>query len=175
MNSITNLILIALFIEAVVDAIKPAWTGENKLTAAEYISMFIGVVLAVSCKINMLTYIMDMPFVMPFWMEYVFFAMTGIAIGRGSNFLFDLWERLKHWQSNDATVETTHELEIEELNPTDLRVNDWPLEMLIDFAKINGFQIPENLPVDKDEAKEKLIQYMFFEPYSEPEAGEIAD
>ena len=157
------------------DAIKPAWTGENKLTAAEYISMFIGVVLAVSCKINMLTYIMDMPFVMPFWMEYVFFAMTGIAIGRGSNFLFDLWERLKHWQSTETVTETVFESEIADAKEMELalRVNDWTLELLIEFAKVNGFQIPENLPVDAEAAKEKLIQYMFFEPYSEP--GEIAD
>ena len=40
MIEFTDVILIALFIEAVVDALKPIWTGdENKLTATEYVSM----------------------------------------------------------------------------------------------------------------------------------------
>ena len=43
MITITDLILIALFIEAIVNAIKPIWTGENKLTVAEYVSMAIGI------------------------------------------------------------------------------------------------------------------------------------
>lgn len=98
MMQITDVILIALFIEAIVNALKPIWTsGDEKLTVTEYVSMAMGIMLAIACKINMLSYVVDIAY--PAWMNYVFYALTGIAIGRGTNFLYDLWQKLRDWQS----------------------------------------------------------------------------
>ena len=33
----------------------------------------------------------------PGWVEYLFYVMTGIALGRGPSFLYDLWKRIKDW------------------------------------------------------------------------------
>ena len=144
---ITDVILIALFIEAIVNAIKPIWTkGETQLTVSEYVSMGMGVLLAVTCKINMLAYVVEADY--PMWVEYIFYALTGIAIGRGTNFLYDLWNKLKEWQSGQllpaVEVEDAVELTGEEF---DMEITHWPLEMIIGFARANGFALPGNMPV----------------------------
>lgn len=69
------------------------------MTASEYVAMGFGVIFAVSCKINMLAYVVDVE-TAP-WMNYFFYALTGIAIGRGTNFLYDLWEKMKQWQGKE--------------------------------------------------------------------------
>jgi hypothetical protein len=98
MISISDVILISLFIEAIVGALKPLWSKDDeKLSISEYVSMGMGILLAVSCKINMLAYVVELSY--PVWVEYVFYVLTGIAIGRGTNFLYDLWNKLKEWQT----------------------------------------------------------------------------
>lgn len=174
MLTITDLILIALFIEAIVNAIKPMWTGESKLTVTEYVSMALGILLAVTCKINMLTYVVEITYPFPAWVEYIFYALTGVAIGRGTNFLYDLWGKLKEWQSGQilpaVEVEDAVELTEEEF---DMEITHWPLEMIIGFARANGFALPGNMPTDEQAAKEYLIDYMFHdEPTQPPEAGD---
>lgn len=57
--------------------------------------MGMGVLLAVTCKINMLAWVVEIEY--PMWVEYIFYVLTGIAIGRGTNFLYDLWNKLKEW------------------------------------------------------------------------------
>ena len=112
MSEIANIILMALFIEAVVDALKPLWTKEGeKFTVAEYVSMGIGILLAVSCKINMLSMVVQAEY--PVWVEYIFYVLTGIAIGRGTNFLYDLWAKLKEWQNGNLllALDTAEETE----------------------------------------------------------------
>lgn len=173
MIEFTDVILIALFIEAVVDALKPIWTGdENKLTATEYVSMGMGILLAVTCKINVLAYVVDFPY--PLWVEYVFYALTGIAIGRGTNFLYDLWNKLKEWKSGQVLpgVETEDVMELTE-QEFDMEITHWPLETIIGFARENGFALPSNMPTDEQAAKEYLIDYMFHEERTQaPEAGD---
>lgn len=100
MMQITDVILIALFIEAIVNALKPIWCKEDGgLSVSEYVSMGVGVLMAVSCRINMLEYVVQMTY--PVWVEYIFFVLTGIAIGRGTNFVYDLWGKLKEWQGGN--------------------------------------------------------------------------
>jgi len=134
-----EVILIALFIEAVVNALKPIWTaGETKLTVSEYVSMAMGILLAVACKINMLSYIVEATF--PVWVEYIFFVMTGIAIGRGTNFLYDLWNKLKEWQTGkllESTIEYTEEDDL------DLNIDHWPTSLLKEFCYANGVDVSE--------------------------------
>lgn len=164
MVELIEVILIALFIEAVVDALKPIWTpGEERFTAAEYASMALGVLLAVSCRINMLGYIIL--FETPVWVEYLFYVMTGIAIGRGTNFVYDLWSRMKEWQGKELISEALPLEKTLPYMPEDdldaLNVSSWSLEVLIEFAKINGFALPDTMPVDDQMAKEHLIAAMF--------------
>lgn len=51
----TYLLILALFIETVVNWLKPLWDkSAPRMTAAEIVSIFIGVVIAVLAKINMM-------------------------------------------------------------------------------------------------------------------------
>lgn len=76
MMTITDMLMIALFIEAIVNALKPIWQEDGeKMTASEYVAMGFGVIFAVSCKINMLAYVVDVE-TAP-WMNYFFYALTG--------------------------------------------------------------------------------------------------
>lgn len=45
----------------------------------------------------------------PVWVEYIFYGLTGIAIGRGTNFLYDLWNKLKDWQQGKNPADTPEE------------------------------------------------------------------
>lgn len=131
---ITDVILIALFIEAVVNALKPLWSKDGeKLSVSEYVSMGMGVLMAVACKINMLAYVVEISY--PAWVEYIFYVLTGIAIGRGTNFLYDLWGKLKEWQSGKL-----FEIEdgIEITDDVDLEITHWSLTQLKDFCAVNG-------------------------------------
>lgn len=90
----TDMLLIALFIEAVISAIKPLWNGgDGKLSVAEIVSMCLGVVIAVTCKLNLLNGLVRME--MPVAVRYIFYVLTGVALGRGPSFLYDFWESLK--------------------------------------------------------------------------------
>lgn len=92
---ILNLVVVSLMIEAVVSALKPMWSRSGEtISAAEIVSMAAGVALAVACRINLLDGLIEIE--TPVWTEYLFYAMSGIAIGRGPSFLYDLWETLKN-------------------------------------------------------------------------------
>lgn len=132
---ITDVILIALFIEAIINALKPIWTkGEPQLTATEYVSMGMGVLLAVTCKINMLAWVVEIEY--PMWVEYIFYVLTGIAIGRGTNFLYDLWNKLKEWQGGQIlpAYEMAETIEAD----VDLEITNWSLAQLKMFCTLNG-------------------------------------
>jgi len=135
--NIIDVILIALFIEAVVNALKPIWTdGENKLTVTDYVSMTVGILLAVTCRINMLAYVVDTSYSFPMWVEYIFYALTGIAIGRGTNFLYDLWNKLKEWQNGQAFENGF--LVPDDTDDIDLEITHWSLNQLKGFCALNG-------------------------------------
>ena len=132
MIQITELLLISLFIECVVDIFKPLWTeDENALTIAEYVSMAVGVLVAVACKINMLAFVVDIP--APAWVMYFFYVLTGIAMGRGTSFLYDLWNKFKKWQTGIAT-----EPEYADDDDSYLNVDNWSIETLKIFCRENG-------------------------------------
>lgn len=172
MIQITDIILIALFIEAIVNALKPLWTeGENKMTISELVAMGMGILLAVTCRINMLAYIVEMTY--PTWVTYIFYILTGIALGRGTNFVYDLWNRLKEWQTAQILpVTETLEAKIE-AEEVDLEVTHWPLAQLLDFARLNGFVLPDSMPADESKAKAFLIECMFGpEEADEPQPDE---
>lgn len=91
--TITNLILIALFVEAIVQQLKPVWDKTaGKITVAEIVSMCIGILIAIVAKINFLAGVVDIT--QPLLL-YVMYALTGIALGRGPSFVHDLWLKIK--------------------------------------------------------------------------------
>ena len=94
---LANLIIIALFVEAIVQTIKPIWDkSAGKITVAEIVSISIGIVIAVVAKINFLEGVVEISGSV---LQYVLCALTGIALGRGPSFIHDLWiivrERVK--------------------------------------------------------------------------------
>ena len=123
MIQITDVILISLFIEAIVGALKPIWSGSGEqVTAPGYVSMAAGILLAVTCRINMLAYVVDISY--PAWVEYIFYVLTGIAIGRGTNFIYDLWKKLREWQNGNLigdVVEYRESIDSDELTDNQLR------------------------------------------------------
>ena len=130
----TDVILIALFIEAVVGALKPIWSRDGeKFSVSEYVSMAMGIALAIACRINMLEYVVEIDY--PVWVEYIFYVFTGIAIGRGTNFLYDLWDKFKEWQSGKA-VEGG--FIIQDDADVDLEITHWSLAQLKSFCELNG-------------------------------------
>lgn len=143
MENLITIIMIALFIEAIVEALKPLWSKnpESRMSVSELVSIGVGVFIAVVCKLNLLDLVVA--FTYPAWMAYVFYGMTGVAIGRGTNFLFDLWERMKRIQ--EFEVATTYEEDIE------LDVEKWSLEQLKGFCELNG------VPATGCETREEYI------------------
>lgn len=145
---IITLLLIALFIEAIVTAVKPLWSKDGeRMSVAEIVCIFIGVVLAVSCKLNMLSAVDGgmLPDA-PVWVNYIFYVMTGIALGRGPSFIWDLWERLRTATESDnmitkdieTSVEHTVTWDVDENGEPDLNVENWSFDQVKAFCKLNS-------------------------------------
>ena len=90
---LANLIILALFVEAIVQTMKPIWDKTaGKITVAELVSMGIGIVIAVVAKINFLAGVVEIT--QPVLL-YVLYALTGVALGRGPSFVHDLWMKIR--------------------------------------------------------------------------------
>ena len=90
---LVNLIILALFVEAIVQTMKPIWNKTaGKITVAEFVSMGIGIVIAVVAKINFLAGVVEIT--QPVLL-YVLYALTGVALGRGPSFAHDLWMKIR--------------------------------------------------------------------------------
>ena len=90
---LANLIILALFVEAIVQTMKPIWDKTaGKITVAEIVSMAIGILIAVVAKINFLAGVVEIT--QPVLL-YVIYALTGVALGRGPSFVHDLWGKLR--------------------------------------------------------------------------------
>jgi hypothetical protein len=91
--NLISIILIAMLVEAVIQAIKPLWDKTAKpLTVPELISMGIGVVIALVGKINLIGALVITENII---LLYIFYILTGIAIGRGPSFIHDVWAKFK--------------------------------------------------------------------------------
>ena len=99
-----SLIAVALFVEAIVTALKPLWKADGKsMSVTEIVSIVVGVVLAVACKMDLFSYVCDYSiWDAPDWVYYIFYAMTGIALGRGPSFIWDLWQSIIKWKDIDT-------------------------------------------------------------------------
>jgi hypothetical protein len=92
--NILIIVLISFLIEALIQVIKPLWGAAKlgELSLTEVISMTLGVIVAVLGKLNLLA-----DFVTPdsIFLLYVFYILTGLAMGRGTSFVHDLWLKLR--------------------------------------------------------------------------------
>ena len=87
------MMVIALFIEAVIQIFKPVWDkSASPLTVPEWLSMLIGIFIAVAARINMLDGLIPVDNIV---LVYLFYIFTGIALGRGPSFVHDLWQKLR--------------------------------------------------------------------------------
>ena len=99
--TITSIITITLFLEAVIQAAKPIWNSEaKKLSLPESLSMAIGILVAVLGKINLLEGLITVgaPALL-----YVLYVLSGIALGRGPSFIHDLWQKIRTFDMGAAT------------------------------------------------------------------------
>lgn len=167
-----NVLLIALFIEAIVNTLKPIWTkGEKKMSVSEYVAMGIGILLAVSCKIDMLGYIVELTWPMPGWVQYIFYVLTGIAIGRGTNFLYDLWNKLKEWKNGNVLEGVMEGIaQVGEAKNVDIEITNWSMEQLRGFCELNG--IPAAWCVDREDYIEAITTCFTREEKEPPENGD---
>jgi len=92
--TIFMIFLLTFLIEAVIQIIKPIW-GQTKIgdmSLTEVISMVAGIAIAVFGKLNILAEIIQTE---SMFLQYVFYVITGLAMGRGTSFLHDLWLKLR--------------------------------------------------------------------------------
>ena len=140
-----SIIIIALFIEAIVGALKPLWKADGKpMTVTEIVSICIGIVIAVMTKMDIVSYACDYSvWDMPDWAYYIFYVMTGIGIGRGPSFIHDLWKEIMKWKDVDFSAALSKvapapvdavKVETEEV---DLDISHWSVAQLRLFCDLN--------------------------------------
>lgn len=100
-NTISAVIAIALFIEALVQVIKPIYNKQAKrFSIPEIISVTAGVIVAVIGKVNLLEGLIITDSIVGL---YIIYALSGIALGRGPSFVHDLWKKIKVFNVDSAT------------------------------------------------------------------------
>ena len=114
-----SIIVIALFIEAVVGALKPLWKADGTpMTTTEIVSICIGILIAVLTKMDIVSYACDYAtWDMPEWAHYILYVMTGIGVGRGPSFVYDLWKAMMKWK--DIDFSSLQKKILQEPAPTD--------------------------------------------------------
>lgn len=166
MIDIFDVLMIALIIEAIVNSLKPIWTGGEGMSVSEYVSMAIGVLIAVTCKIDIVGYVVELTTPFPGWMQYVFYALTGIAIGRGTNFLYDLWQKMMEWKTDGVLPGLL--APVQEAT-VDVEIANWNTKQLADFCELNG--VPAGWCVDKEDYIEAITNALANGRNEPPEEG----
>lgn len=140
-----SIIVIALFIEAVVGALKPLWKADGTpMTVTEMVSIGIGILIAVLTKMDIVSYACDYSvWDMPEWAHYILYVMTGIGVGRGPSFVYDLWKSMMKWKDIDFTAILKQitpvpvaALEAEAVD-VDLEISHWSVAQLRQFCELN--------------------------------------
>jgi len=139
-----SIIVIALFIEAVVGALKPLWKADGTpMTVTEMVSIGIGILIAVLTKMDIVSYACDYSvWDMPEWAHYILYVMTGIGVGRGPSFVYDLWKSMMKWKDIDFTAilkQITAPVDVAEAQTAvvDLEISHWSVAQLRQFCELN--------------------------------------
>lgn len=150
---VVNIILLSILIEAVVSAIKPLWSKDSeRMSVAEIVSIALGIILSVSCRLNVMEYVAEWEVIAdaPPFGNYIFYILTGIALGRGPSFLWDVWERIRKAANGKIMEGAVYEIGDKEMlegftpvdvdkdgNP-DLNIDNWSLNQIKTFCALNG-------------------------------------
>lgn len=104
-TTISAVIAIALFIEALVQVIKPLYNKQAKrFSVPELISVIAGIIVAVIGKVNLLEGLIITESIVGL---YIIYGLSGIALGRGPSFVHDLWKKIKTFNPDTATEAAT--------------------------------------------------------------------
>lgn len=104
-TTISAVIAIALFIEALVQVIKPLYNKQTKrFSVPELISVIAGIIVAVIGKVNLLEGLIITDSIVGL---YIIYGLSGIALGRGPSFVHDLWKKIKTFNPDTATEAAT--------------------------------------------------------------------
>ena len=155
-----NIIMLALFVEAIVSAIKPLWKDGGKgLSVTEIVSIVVGIVMAVALRIDLFRVLVESEVIWDApWVDYVFYVMTGVAIGRGPSFIYDLWQEIKKW----SEMKVAEALPLAELKTAegivevDLNIDHWSVAQLRRFCEDND--IPCTGCVTKDDYMDAIVR-----------------
>lgn len=102
---LSALIAVALFIEALVQVIKPIYNEEaKKFSIPEIISVLSGIIIAVIGEVNLLEGLITTENIVAL---HILYALSGIALGRSPSFIHDLWTKIKTFDVNKATDAAT--------------------------------------------------------------------
>ena len=92
----TPIIMFCLLIETAVSALRHAAGRANRAVSPyDALAVLIGVALAVALRINLFGYlpVYDYWWDAPGWLDYAFFAMSGVSLGRGASLMYKLMHR----------------------------------------------------------------------------------
>lgn len=104
-TTVSAVIAIALFIEALVQVIKPLYNKQAKrFSVPELISVIAGIIVAVIGKVNLLEGLIITDSIVGL---YIIYGLSGIALGRGPSFVHDLWKKIKTFNPDTATEAAT--------------------------------------------------------------------
>lgn len=104
-TTVSAVIAIALFIEALVQVIKPLYNKQAKrFSVPELISVIAGILVAVIGKVNLLEGLIITDSIVGL---YIIYGLSGIALGRGPSFVHDLWKKIKTFNPDTATEAAT--------------------------------------------------------------------
>lgn len=99
MKQFFALILLAITIEGTVTYIR-TWFVDNHFQWQQVLTCALGIFLAIAYQLDYL-HLFEVDSTIP----YVGIVLTGIAISRGSNYVFDLLKKLSTYQSGELITE----------------------------------------------------------------------
>lgn len=144
-NKLSAAISIALFIEALVQVIKPLYNKEaKKFSIPEIIAVISGIIVAVIGKVNLMEGLITTDNVVAL---YILYGLSGIALGRSPSFIHDLWTKVKIFDVDKATSAATSALDLATIISNILNISE--------ENKVESKIKSETLEADEAEAKDK--------------------
>lgn len=111
MEIFAQIIMAAIFIEAVIEIIKGIIV-DKKIDTWQIVSIAVAILFCIAYQLDALA-ILGFNTGVP----YLGMIFTGIVVSRGSNFVSDLFGKLNDWKKNIGTVDTEKTEDTETVEP----------------------------------------------------------
>jgi hypothetical protein len=99
--TITNLLAIGVFLQAVVQTVKPIYDPESKrFSLPEVIAVVAGIIVAIIGQINLLEGIFTTDSTIAL---YILYGISGIVCGRSASFVHDLFNKMRNFNLDKAS------------------------------------------------------------------------